>query len=289
MKKTTVKEFLKKNYLLIVAGVLTIGCSTAFAIRQYEYASHFISPTVSDCYDISKENTYVVLEKTKFVDSTSFIQSLRRLNREKGIGYYIIDLTNYNETELNAINVSSQFLQYRVFDTKYEALDDGTVKEARYLLYTGLNYKKWNQMNAEINFVKKYGVVDQPYYLKNTSNLYMCYGTLEEGTIDSETKMFAPTFYAYTVEQGETIMSDNFTAYVDGNYEKEYKPAVTFSETIAYAGSNYSVTVTPQFNVPKDAEMLEVTYVSSYNGESVRFKMDIAVEECCKVEEENND
>ena len=286
MKKTSVKEFLKKNYLLIVAGVLTIGCSTAFAIRQYEFASHFIDATISDCYDVKKENTYVVIERTKFVDSAPFIQSLRELNRKKGIGYYIIDLSSYGEDDLKKINVSTEFLQYRVFDTKYTANNDGTVTESRYLLYTGLNYKKWNQMEAEINFVKKYGTVDQPYYLKNTSNLYMCYGTVEEGTISSDTKMFAPTFYAYTIENEETISSDNFVAYIDGDHDKEYKPAVSFSETISYAGSQYAVTVTPQFNVPAEAEMLEVVYNSSRTSESITFKMDIATENCCRVEED---
>lgn len=286
MEKGKFKNFLKKNYLLIVAGILTLGCSTAFAIRQYEFGSHFIEATVSDCYDINKENTYIVLERTKFVDSTPFIQSLRKLNRERGIGYYIIDLSGYSADDLNKINVSTEFLQYRVFSTKYTANNDGTITEARYLLYTSLNYKKWNQLEAEINFVKKYGTVDQPYYLKSTSNLYMCYGTVEEGTISNDTKMFAPTFYAYTVEQGETVSNDNFTAYINGDREKEYKPINSFSETISYAGSDYSVTVTPQFNVPVDAEMLEVVYKSSLNSESMLFKMDVAIESCCSTEEE---
>ena len=286
MKKTSFKDFFKKNYLLVVSGVLTIGCSTAFAIRQYEFASHFIDATISDCYDTKKENTYVVVERTKFVDSTPFIKSLRELNRKKGIGYYIIDLSSYSEDDLKSINVSTEFLQYRVFDTKYTANNDGTVTESRYLLYTGLNYKKWNQMEAEINFVKKYGTVDQPYYLKNTSNLYMCYGTVEQGNVSSDTKMFAPTFYAYTIESEETISSDNFVAYVDENHDVEYKPQVSFSETISYAGSSYAVTVTPQFNVPIDSEMLEIVYKSSRTGESMTFKMDIATESCCRTDEE---
>lgn len=281
MKKGTINSFFKRNWLLIMTCFLTVGCGVVFGIKQYEYSKHFINPTVTEMYDVKKENTYVVLEKTSYVDSNEFVRNLRKLNREKGIGYYIVDLTTYSKTQLAQLNVSTEYIQYRVFATNYTAESDGRVTESRYLLYTGAGNKKWNQLGAEINFVKKYGKGDTPYYLQGTTNLCMCFAPIEKVYETDETVQYAITFYAYTLNVSETVSSNYFKAYVNEDKETSYTPLESFSETIAYTGSEYAVTVVPKFTVPKNTECLTVQYESSYSGETFSFKIDVAIEECC--------
>ena len=147
-KKDKIKKILKKSscYIAILFASFIISIVT-FCMNN-NFKNSFIAPTSNEIYG-QKEELYVVSTYIGTdASSKTFVKELRKLESECDIPYYLIDIVEYEEL------VDIWELEYS--PTYFVIHKNGDNKE---LLYKSYGAKKYNVLNAEIEYCKLNGGV----------------------------------------------------------------------------------------------------------------------------------
>lgn len=147
-KKDKIKKILKKStcYIAILFASFVLSIVTLCMNNSFE--NDFIAPTSNEIYGQKGElyvvSTYIGTDAS----SKTFVKELRKLESEYNIPYYLIDIVEYEEL------VDIWELEYS--PTYFVIHKNGDNKE---LLYKSYGAKKYNVLNAEIEYCKLNGGV----------------------------------------------------------------------------------------------------------------------------------
>lgn len=152
IRQIKVKKFKKNLYrslpFILVSFIALILTITTYCLYG-SFDNRFISPTSQSIYN-QKEDLYIISTYIS-TDSSSktFVKELRKLEKEYDIPFYLVDVVEYEEL------VEIWELEY---SPTYFVINKNK-NDKKELLYKSYGAKKYNVLNAEVEYCKMNGGV----------------------------------------------------------------------------------------------------------------------------------
>lgn len=266
-------DFIKKNVILTsIVGGITIACGLLFAktlVAQNNLNKRFVNPTASAITSPNgllgkSDQQYIVSTYANDQYTADLLKQLNKLEKEKGIPYYLIDIATYGQNFIDAYKITQSPTYYYI---RYNETN-----KANEIVYRSYGSKSYELLTKELEYVELNGSspLKEVETTKSDSdaNISVTFDSIVTNTDDSSPITTAKFTVKNTDSKKVTFDSSWINACVYGTSTNAPK---VYGDTTYEIEAGSSVTIEMQFEKIKATKVLITINLNDINGGTITF------------------